>query len=243
MQFQPECSGAKDVTLGIFAFCEFPGYLSFRFTPRPCECRIFSTSHPMMLTIPSPKYYRSLPQNITRPGGELMEVMLTPMVNTTNPATKNTTGKPSLPFFFISDDYSGSQISIQLRTGCPYLIISDPIPFNSTGNIQQGSVVQSYRGYTAAMALQGYNNAQELPGNPNLVPNPPFPSNASWDNWECMNETIGAAIPLMEGYHVPWWTGLVAAFSILVTCVFAGVFGTCWWKRRQKKKRSTPLRE
>ena len=61
------------------------------------------------------------------------------------------------PFYFVSDEYSGNQTVAQISM-CAYVFtmkytIDGSIPFNSTGNIQLGSVVQYYRGDSAAITL------------------------------------------------------------------------------------------
>ena len=73
-----------------------------------------------------------------------------------------------------------------------------------------------YRGDTAAMVLQGYDNANEQRDNPNLAPNPPFPPNVGVGVWVCMNATIGRSIPLMRGVPPrPWKVPLIVVGTLL----------------------------
>ena len=117
-----------------------------------------------------------------------------------DPPNNQTTWTPTAPFFFVSDNYTASQIYHILDADYGYVMkISNLIPFNSTGNIQPESIVQFYRGDTAAIVLQGYDNTRELSDNPNLMQNPPFPPDAMADLWVTINTTIGASIPLMHG--------------------------------------------
>jgi hypothetical protein len=103
------------------------------------------------------------------------------------------------PFFFVSDMYSVGEVKASINASCIDMIVSDPIPFNSTGNINPGSVVQYYRGDSAAIVLRGYEDAKEMPGNLSMVPNPPFPPNINMSGWACLNSTVGGSIPLMHG--------------------------------------------
>lgn len=140
---------------------------------------------------------------------------------------------PTPLFSFVSDNYTAGQIHNAIMTGCAAyddfdLAIADPISLNSTGNIQPGNVLQFYRGDSAAVLLQGYDNAMELPGSPNLVPNPPLPPDTIPIAWECLNRTIGASIPLMHArgaMDIPEWG--------VAICVLAPI---CWifvlWERR-----------
>ena len=128
-------------------------------------------------------------------------MMVTPLnVTIANPSTPDDNIiTPTTPFFVVADSYTVGQIR-EIMNGsapCTSMNISDPIPFNSTGNLQLGSVVQYYRGDSAAVLLRGYENAKESPSSPNLVPNPPFPQDASLAGWNCINKTIGESIPLM----------------------------------------------
>ena len=119
-------------------------------------------------------------------------MMITPS-NVTDSPPGGTTTTPPRPFFFVSDDYTAGQIIFPIRTLCPNdFVISDRIPFNSTGNIQKRSVVQSYRGYTAVIVFQGYEDLKELPDNS------PFPPGINVKTWTCLNNTIGDSIPLMS---------------------------------------------
>lgn len=161
----------------------------------------------MMILIHFPKYYQSFPQNVTRPGGELVEITIT-----------QTDVTP--PYSFVSDNYTVGQVSNTLNDNCFGLTISDPILLNSTGNIRRGSVLQYYRGDSAAILLRGYEDAQGLPGNL------PFPPSVNATTWACLNSTIASSIPLMSppGYHFPWWGVLLITFGIVAFCC-CGYYG------------------
>ena len=152
--------------------------------------------------MPLSQYY-GLPQNITRPGGDVYEMTITPKSNVTP------------PFFFVSDEYSAGQVEYAINTNCSLLATaSDPIPFNSTGNIQPGNVVQLYRGDSAAILLRGYNTA-----------GPPLLQSIDTVTWTCLNLTIGESIPLVDSVNAPplWAIAFIAiplaiGFVILHRC-------------------------
>lgn len=144
--------------------------------------------------------------------------------------TPNANNTPS--FFFISDTYSAGEVKGAITLNCTDVTASDPIPFNSTGDIQPGSVVQFYRGDSAAILLQGYDDAKESPGYPSSIPNPPFPSSVNMTTWGCLNSTIGASIPLLNGPPgVPFWAILISVVLPLFLIGFilykCGRHGAC----------------
>ena len=179
------------------------------------------------------KYYQSLPREIPRPGGELVEMKIT-LLND---------GSEAPPFFFISDLYTALEIRKAINKGCYFrnIHISPPILFNSTGNIKLGNVVQYYRGDSAAIVLQGYDNSEELPGRPDLIYSPPFPPNVSYNDWQCINTSIGDAIPTIHGEtHFPvFGIDLSVALSTRSLILFAVLY---WYfcVRNNNKRTRTP---
>lgn len=154
-----------------------------------------------------------------------------------------TPNNSELPFFFVSDNWTVFQIEVLLARTCWGSTISDPIAFNSTGTIEQGSVVQYYRGASAAVVLPGYEAAKELPNNPHLAQNPPFPSNVNSTIWECLNTTIGESIiPLIHQLSDPDLRDLKlgAGVGAGVALVIAGLFVWGWIKRRKRKLKENP---
>lgn len=171
-----------------------------------------------------PQYNQSLPPS-NRTGGDLVEMEIIP---------SNVTAK-SPSFFFVADNYTVHQIkdAINLNsTLCTTtnFTINDPITLNSTGNLRQETVVQYYRGDSAMILLQGYNNAQ---GNASL-PFPPFAQNATADAWGCLNPTIGRSIPLLEMNH-PNNKGKTA--GIVLGVLFAVFFFYRYISKHRKKEK------
>ena len=179
-----------------------------------------------------PQFYESLPEKYTpqdthRPGGALLEMALTPS-NATVPPSK---------FIFVAENQTVFQINNTVSENCTtHWTTSTPIAFNSTGNLLPESVIQYYRGESAVVLLQGYDNTKVQPNSPNLVPNPPMSSNVSAEAWECLNVTIGESIPLMQtssglpkGTKIGLGVGLGLGLPALILFI-------CWWSKHGKKK-------
>jgi hypothetical protein len=177
-----------------------------------------------MLTAPLPKYYQDLPSNFIRPGGELVQIMISPMNITFNKPVNHTpvpdTVAPSRPYFFVSDSYTVSQMDLTIHANCSVyrLNISEPIPFNSTGDIQLGSVFQYYCVDSAAMMIQGYDNTKEVP------------SDTLMTAWGCFNDTIGISIPLMDTDNSKVVTIAVAVTIVIIELIFV------WWVYKRIEK-------
>ena len=183
------------------------------------------------------KYYQNLPQKTPRPGGELVEMKIT-LFNDSFPLGTGPK-KESPPFFFISDLYTALETRNAINYRCYFIdsYISPPIPFNSTGNIKLGSVVQYYRGDSAAIVLQGYNNSEELPGRPDLIYNPPFPPNVSYHDWRCVNTTIGDAIPIIHGVTpLPAWFNALSVVIPIMSLILA-IASYRWYLRVRNKRK------
>ena len=58
--------------------------------------------------------------------------------------------------------------------------------------------MQYYRASTVALTLDGYNNSAALGSDPN-VPATPLPEGVDTVFLSCVNNTIGAAVPLVSG--------------------------------------------
>ena len=188
------------------------------------------TTHPMTLIDLLPQYLESLPRGFFFYEKTLVTVEIT---------AGNFTQSPS--FFFVSDIHSARQMrQALLNSTCSVWTVSQLHQFGmSEPSERPESIVQYYRGDSAAVFLQGYDNRMEQDDNPNLVPNPPFPQNVSMDAWGCLNSTIGRAIPLMRGADPPSpkakiGGGVVGGFiGVLVGAVVCGLVRR-WWRNRPR---------
>ena len=68
---------------------------------------------------------------------------------------------------------------------------------SSTGPPQPEQAIQYYRASSVALTLDNYNNTGAL--GPDGTPNTPLPSNIDTNLLNCLNDTIGAAVPLVDG--------------------------------------------
>lgn len=123
-----------------------------------------------------------------------------------------------LPFIFVSDHWTACNVRHMITRSCRDLWTYRPVPFNSTGDIGLGHVLQYYRGDSAAMVLPGYDNANELPDNPNLGPNPPLPPTADPRAWRCLNTTIGESIPMVGDPAIVW--SLTPTHSLIMLVLY-----------------------
>ena len=153
---------------------------------RPCKHLVFpDLSVRILITFFTQDYY-GLPQNTSRPGGEVVQMTIAPKANN------------SVRFHFISDHHSATEVQSAIRGNCTDVKVENLALFNSTNDLRPDTVVQFYRGDSAAILLQGYDNTREVPGSADSVPNPPFPSSVNMSTWGCLNYTIGESIPLMN---------------------------------------------
>ncbi|KAI0071655.1 hypothetical protein K474DRAFT_1606564 [Panus rudis PR-1116 ss-1] len=76
---------------------------------------------------------------------------------------------------------------------------SSPSPYNSSDPLQPRpeQVVQYYRGSSVALTLDGYNDTTALQDKP-TEPHVPIPSWVDMVLLDCLNQTIGAAVPLVD---------------------------------------------
>ena len=148
----------------------------------------------------------------------------------------NSTGTIS-SFYFVSDNYTALALNETIHDACGSynFNISSPIPFNSTGNIHFGSVVQYYRGDSAAMVLEGYDNTKKLPHKHNLKRNPPLPPDVL-DTWTCFHKAIGDSIPLMHGkVYSPGMIAMFVLVSIFGAFMLFYVCGKCGEEQEEEK--------
>ena len=187
----------------------------------------------MMLTCSS-QQYQSLPPNITRPGGELVEFTLFSF-------NKQSTEGGPFPngiyeaFFFVSDNYTASEIK-NTTYACDYVWnVTQPIAFNSTGNIHMKDMVQRYRGDSAAIFFRRFDNTD------------PISSAVQSPAWPCLNSTIGASIPLIATSHPPKRSVIVGGAvggTLGFICLLAGlIYFFCRRHRRRGSSDYSPVIE
>lgn len=106
-------------------------------------------------------------------------------------------------FYVIADSATTISLVESIQYNCSSLISNTtsaiPIPYNSSDHSspQPERVVQYYRASSTALLLQGYNNTADLTDVQNQT-NTPLPSSINMTMLLCLNETIGAAVPIVD---------------------------------------------
>ncbi|TFK39215.1 hypothetical protein BDQ12DRAFT_682385 [Crucibulum laeve] len=130
------------------------------------------------------------PDNTTRPGGVIVTAAF-PSVG------QNTT------FRLVSDNATVTSLLIDIAANCSSVIKSPetikPTMYNesSTDPPQPEQAVQYYRASSVSLTLDAYNNTGAF-SNDSSVPDTPLPSNLDQGLLNCLNLTIGAAVPLVS---------------------------------------------
>ena len=134
--------------------------------------------------------------------------------------TKDTT------FHLLSDNSTTSSLATSIFTNCTSFLALNassnfiPQPFNASapGSPKPEQVVQYYRASSAVLTLDGYNNTATLSNNTGLA-DTPLPSGIDTNLLNCLNQTIGAAVPLIDGTSRLLDHNSMHAF---------GLFWMCW---------------
>ncbi|KAF8223832.1 hypothetical protein L208DRAFT_1411362 [Tricholoma matsutake] len=149
------------------------------------------------------------PDNSSRPGGPMVTAEF--VSNSTNATT----------FRLLADNTTVSDLITAIKTNCSSNLSSSSSSTPSTYNDsltalpQPEQAIQYYRASSVALSLDGYNNTGAL--GPDGTPNTPLPSNIDTTLLDCLNQTIGAAVPLVDG-SIRWTSsnmGLIGLFWVL----------------------------
>lgn len=95
-----------------------------------------------------------------------------------------------------------------------------PIPLNSSDptSPRPEQAVQYYRASSVVLTLDGYNNTAALL-NDSSIPDTPLPSWVDQPFLDCLNQTIGASVPLVDG---------VLPFGLHLTSPSMGLLAVGW---------------
>ncbi|KAI1787954.1 hypothetical protein LXA43DRAFT_1063932 [Ganoderma leucocontextum] len=131
------------------------------------------------------------PNNSTRPGGPMAQAAFSS--NTTNTT-----------FHIVADNSTVVSLLASVRTNCTVASNSSTTsaPFNgaATDPLPE-QAVQYFRASGVALTLDGYNNTDALAGNDTTPP--PLPSGIDTALLDCLNATIGEAVPPLRGLRIP----------------------------------------
>jgi len=125
------------------------------------------------------------PDNTSRPGGPLYQVQLQP-----EPSTST--------YFIVADNSTVNTLIVSISKNCTGSNFASPEPFTGTNESAPlpEQAIQYYRASTIVLTLDGYNNTAALSDNATL-PNVPLPAITNETFLTCVNETIGAAAPIL----------------------------------------------
>ena len=131
------------------------------------------------------------PTNASRPGGPLAyAAFAAPQANST--------------FFVVSDTSTVSSLLTSLPKACTLNAdASSEVLKPFTGNTSEPlpeQVVQYYRASSVVLTLDGYNNTAALSSDRNAKV-VPLPSTVDMQLLECLNSTIGEAVPLFSSAY------------------------------------------
>lgn len=107
-------------------------------------------------------------------------------------------------FYLITDNTTAVALVQSIKSNCSSVLLNStsgtPVPYNTTNSSlpQPEQAVQYYRASSVALLLQGYNNSAALTDSQNQQ-DTPLPSGIDTNLLTCLNETIGAAVPLVDG--------------------------------------------
>lgn len=129
----------------------------------------------------------------------------------------------STTYHLIADNTTVTDLIGDITTDCSANLDTSktstvPSNYNDTdpSSPQPESAVQYYRASSVALTLDGYNNTAALEDAG--AADTPLPSNIDTTLLQCLNTTIGAAVPLVDGANARWASpnvGVVAMFWVV----------------------------
>lgn len=119
-------------------------------------------------------------------------------------------------FRVVADNTTLSTLLVNIVANCSSDILSPstitPTTFNdSLVSPKPEQAVQYYRASTVALTLDGYNNTGALDGTPDT----PLPTNIDTNLLNCLNYTIGEAVPLIGSASLQWTSPSIGVISFI----------------------------
>lgn len=122
-------------------------------------------------------------------------------------------------FHVVADNNTVASLITDLTSNCSSVIntsstSSAPITFNDSdsSNPKPEQSVQYYRASSVALTVDGYNNTGALQDD---TANTPIPSWVDTNALNCLNSTIGVAVPLVDGVARQWIAPNVGLVALL----------------------------
>jgi len=134
------------------------------------------------------------PSNPDRPGGIMMEATFS-------------SGASNSTFHVLADNSTVVSLITSVTANCTSFNLNvnasstSPSSYNSSDPFEPRpeQVVQYYRASSVVLTLDGYNDTTALLQNNTGVPDVPIPSWVDPTLLDCLNQTIGLAVPLIDG--------------------------------------------
>jgi len=136
------------------------------------------------------------PSNSSRPGGPMTQANF--ISNSTNTT-----------FHLLADNSTVSSLISTIDTNCSSHLSSSSsttaIAYNSSdpNAPQPQQAVQYYRASSVVLTLDGYNDTAALSNDTNAL-DTPLPTNIDTTLLDCLNQTIGLSVPLIDAAGVRW---------------------------------------
>jgi len=135
--------------------------------------------------------------NDSRPGGPLFQTAFASNV------TSDT-------YHLIADNSTVLSLRDSIQANCssyinPASFSTAPIAVNDSSptSPQPEQAIQYYRASSVVLTLDGYNDTSAI-SNDTSIPDTPLPTNLEPNLLECLNQTIGLAVPLIDGADSRW---------------------------------------
>jgi hypothetical protein len=132
-----------------------------------------------------------------------------------------TSNSQNTTFYLVTDNTTATSMVTILQQNCSSVLSSDvsntPVPYNpnDSNSPKPEEAVQYYRASSVALMLEGYNNTAQLSDNTSL-PDTPLPTNIDTNLLTCLNETIGAAVPLVDAANPTAWNSGVTGSAYTI---------------------------
>ncbi|KAI0353843.1 hypothetical protein OH77DRAFT_1550857 [Trametes cingulata] len=128
------------------------------------------------------------PNNSSRPGGPMTQAAFSS--NSTNTT-----------FHVVADNSTVTALIASIKANCTVASNSSSVPLAFSGNASDPKpeqAIQYYRASSVVLTLDGYNDTTALTTNDTNAAHVPIPTNIDTTLLNCLNSTIGQAVPLFE---------------------------------------------
>ncbi|KZV85904.1 hypothetical protein EXIGLDRAFT_653630 [Exidia glandulosa HHB12029] len=133
--------------------------------------------------------------NSSRPGGALYQV---PIVSPSSASFVST-------YHLIADHDTVTALISSISSNCTG-ISNAPLQASAlasnASSLAPETAIQYYRASSVALTLDGYNNTAALSNDTSATAMTPIPSAVNMTFLTCLNETIGASVPLVDSAHL-----------------------------------------